>query len=96
MKGIDMCEKILDPDIYTLKGKTIPTKTKSVVNDYIYITQEIKDTHQNIELCAYIVYIQGQMFLVAISKRIICIAIQDIIDRNIPILNKAFDNTFRV
>ena len=36
------------------------------------------------------------MFLVKISKRIKFITIQEITDRNIPILNKAFNIAFRV
>ena len=36
------------------------------------------------------------MFLVNISKIVKSITIQDITDRNIPILNKAFDIEFRV
>ena len=70
MEDIYICEKIFGTNIYTLKVNTVRTKIKAVVNDYIEITQELKDTHQNIEPCADIMYIQGQMFLVAISKKI--------------------------
>ena len=67
-----------------------------MANDYIEIPQELKDTHHKIELCSDIMYIQGQMFLIAISKKIKFITIQAIKDKRIPISNKAFDNTFRV
>ena len=96
MEDIDIFEKILGPDVTTLKGKTVRNKPKSVVNDYIGITQELNDTHQNIELCADIMYIQRQIICISIYKRIKFIAIQDIIDGNFLILNKSFDNTFRV
>ena len=66
------------------------------MNDYIDITQELKDTHKNIEICAYIMYIQEQMFLVTVFKTIKFITIQDITESKIPIFNKAFDNKFRV
>ena len=36
------------------------------------------------------------MFLITTSKRIKLIKIQDITDKKIPILNKAFDKKFRV
>ena len=52
IKDINRCEYIFSNDIYTLKGKTVRTKPKAVVNDYIDITQELKDTHKNIEICA--------------------------------------------
>ena len=96
MEDIDTCEKIFGPNIYTLKGKILRTKLKAVVNDYIDISQGLKDTHQNIELCANTMYIQGQTFLLTISNKIRFIVIQDITDINIPILNQAFDKTFRV
>ena len=41
-------------------------------------------------------YIRGQIFLVTISKTIKFITIQDITERKISILNKSFDNKFRV
>ena len=67
-----------------------------MVNCYINIPQELKDTHQNIEICAYIMYIQGKIILVTITKRIKFVTIQDIAYTKITILNKAFDNIFRV
>ena len=85
---IDIYEKIFCPNIYTLKGNTVCTKPKSVVNDYIGITQELNNTHQKIELCDDIMYIQGQISLVTISKTIKSITIQDTTERKIPILNK--------
>ena len=40
VEDIDICEKIFGLDIYTLKGRTVRTKHKAVVNDYNNITQE--------------------------------------------------------
>ena len=37
MEDIDICEKIFGPNICTLKGKTVHTKPKVVVNYYIDI-----------------------------------------------------------
>ena len=59
MESIDLCEKIFGPDIYTLKGNTVHTKQKGVANYYIEIPQELKVTHQYIELCENFMYIQG-------------------------------------
>ena len=39
IEDIDICEKIFGPDIYTLKVKTVHTKPKVVVNDYIDTSQ---------------------------------------------------------
>ena len=65
------------------------TKPKSVVNYYVDILQELKDTHQNIELFVGLLYIQGQMFLITISNKIKLINIQYITARKIIILNKS-------
>ena len=35
MEDIDIREKIFSPDIYTSKVRTVNTKPKAVVNDYI-------------------------------------------------------------
>ena len=96
MEDFEICDNIFGPDIHTLKIKTVRNNPNSVVGEYIGIPQELKDTHQNIELCANIMYIQERMFLVTISSRIIFVTVQDITDRKIPILNKSFDNTFRI
>ena len=67
---IDIFGEIFGPDIYTLKVNTVNTKPKAVVDDYIDILQELKDTHQNIYIFDDIIYIRGQMFLLATSKTI--------------------------
>ena len=40
VEDIDICEKIFGLDIYMLKGSTVITKHKAVVNYYNNITQE--------------------------------------------------------
>ena len=64
----------------------LTTVLKLTANKYKNITSER----------GILTYIQGQIFLITISKRIKFITIQDIIERKIPILNKASENTFRV
>ena len=88
MEDIDICEKIVGPDIHKVKGKSVCTKPKAVANDFIDITQELNDTHQIIEICANTINIQGHIFLVTISNVIKFIIIQDIIDNSITILNR--------
>ena len=82
IEDINIFEKIFGTDIYTLKRKTVRIKPKVAVNDYIKIPQELKYTHKNIELFANITYIQGQMFLITISKKIKFNMIQDITEGN--------------
>ena len=58
MEDIDICENIFGPNMYTFKVKVVRTKSKEVVDYYIEIPQDLKDTHQNTELCDDIMYIQ--------------------------------------
>ena len=76
MEDIDTCGKIFGPNIYRLKGNTVCTKPKAVVNDYINIPKRSNYTNQNIYICVNIMYIQGHAFLVTISKTIKTFTIQ--------------------
>ena len=95
MEDINICEDIFGPDIYSLKGKTVRSNPKVVVNDYIEVPRELITTHQDVELCADIMYIQGVMFLVAISKNIKLISIVNIEKRLMSLLQEAFNKIFR-
>ena len=70
IEDIKICEDIYGPNIYALKGKSVRTKPKVVLNDYIEVPPEIKVRNQDVELCADILYIQGIPFLATISKHI--------------------------
>ena len=58
IEDIELRLKIFSPDMYTLKGKKVRTKQKVVVNDFVNISQELKDRYQKIEHCVDIMYIQ--------------------------------------
>ena len=94
MEDIEVCEKIFGLDIYTLKGKTIRLKLKAVVNDYVKIPKDLLKTHQDVELCANIMYIQGVVFLVIVSRHIHLISIINLTERKKSALAKAFDQVF--
>ena len=96
LEDIDIAEKIFGKDIHILKGKAVRTKPIPVINDYVEIPKELKEIHKNIELCVDIMYIQGIMFLVTISRKIKFITIQSIETRKKSDLIKAFDNVFRI
>ena len=82
IEDINVCEKVFGPDIYTLKGKTVRSKPKIAVKDYIEIPFELKLAHQGIELCADVMYIQKLTFLVTISKNLKFVTIQFIKHRS--------------
>ena len=66
---INNMEKIFGTNIYTLKGK-VTGQTHGGVKDYIDVPKELKMKNENVELCADIMYVQKQKFLVTISKHI--------------------------
>ena len=70
IKDVGICEKIFVPDIYALKVNTELTTPKDVVNDYIDTPQELKDKHQNIELCANINIFKGGFFLLPYPRKL--------------------------
>ena len=91
-----MCEDIYGPNIYVLKGKSVRTKPKVVLNDYIEVPPKIKIRNKDVELCADILYIQGIPFLATISKHIKFLTIIPIASRSKALLCDAFDQTFRI
>ena len=95
-EDINIAEKIFGKDISTLKGKSVRTTPVPVVKDYIKIPKAIMEKHQDVELCADIMFIQGLAFLTTISKRIKYRTIEFIEKRNEKVLNKGFDNVFRI
>ena len=80
----------------TLKGKSVRTKPKVVVKDYIEVPRELKLRNEDVDLCADVMYIQQVPFLITISKRIKFITILPIASRSHKLLCEAFDQTFRV
>ena len=67
---VKICEKIYEPNLSALKGKSVRTKPRVVVKDYIEVPKELKVRNSEVELCADIMYIQKEMFLVTILKHI--------------------------
>ena len=88
--NIKMSQKIYKRNIHVLKGKSVHTKPKVVVKDYIEICKEIKMKNEDIEPCADIMYIQKVIFLVIVSKHLKFLTIVPIK----KLLCEAFDDTF--
>ena len=95
-EDIDLSERIYGANVLVLKGKTTRSKPKLTLQDYIKIPSELKNAYQGIHLCAVLMYIQGIIFLVMVSKNIKFITIQCILTRSKSLVCKAFDQTFRV
>ena len=62
-----IAEKIFGKDIAALKGKTTRSAPIPVKTDMIANPKWFKQQHQQIELCADIIFVQNILFLTTIS-----------------------------
>ncbi len=97
MEDIKIAEQICSPAVNVLKGKTTRKKPAPVVNDCIEVPKSLWMKHQGVELCADLMFVQGVIFLVTVSKHIKFVTVRCIPSKTIEELcKKAFDDTFRV
>jgi hypothetical protein len=68
VQDIKNAEDIFGPDIFALKGKTTRTKPTKVQLEYLEVPAEILERHRKIILAVDIMYVQGIMFFVSISR----------------------------
>ena len=94
IEDINICEQIYGPDVATLKGKTVRTKPKPVVRDYVEIPRQLIQAHKGIILFADIMWIDGVPLLITLSKHVKFITIRYIHDRTKETLMEALDATF--
>jgi hypothetical protein len=62
--------KILGPDLVTLKGKTVRQTPPLVMMDYVQIPQDIVSLNHNVTLMIDIMFVNGLPFMVIISRKI--------------------------
>ena len=96
MSDVRLAEKIHGPAINVLKGKTTRTKPIPVPDDRIEVPPELKLKHQGVNLCADIMFIQGVIFLITISREIKFVTVTCIPSRSLKQLCEGFDNTFGI
>ena len=66
----DIAENIFGPDMAALKGKSVRTTPKPVLEDWINLPEEIHKKHKRIELCMDIMYINGVGLMTAVDRSI--------------------------
>ena len=76
------------------KGKSTRSNPTPKVDDRIEIPPELKIAHQMVALCADIMYVQGVMFLITISKNIHLITVTHVRTQSAGVLSEAFDEVF--
>ena len=67
---VDVAEKIFEPNVSTIKGKTTRKTPKAVRNITIAIPPELLQRHKEVDLCMDMMYVNGMGFLVTIDTSI--------------------------
>jgi hypothetical protein len=67
---ITASDKILGPDIASLKGKTVRNTPAPVLTDYMKIPQAIIDLDKDVTLAADVMFVFGLGFLVSASRKL--------------------------
>ena len=70
IKDVEIAEDIYGPDITTLKGKSTRKRPPVIVDDQVDIPEELVQAWNDITLCIDNMFVQGQVFLVAINTTI--------------------------
>jgi hypothetical protein len=76
--------KIFNPDLATLKGKTVRQTPPPVMTDYIQIPQEIVSLNRNVTLTIDIMFVNGIPFMVSISRKINFTTVEYLLGRKQP------------
>ena len=81
---------IFGPDIFALKGKTVRQKPTQVVTEYYEIPSEIMERHRNITLVCDVMFVNGIIFFITVSRFIKFCTVENIADRSKDTLLKCF------
>ena len=79
---VDIAENIFGPDMAALKGKSVRTTPKPVLEDWINLPEEIHKKHKRIKLCMDIMYINGVGLMTAVDRSIRYRSIVEITSNN--------------
>jgi hypothetical protein len=92
---IDVATKIRGKNIAALKGKTTRSKTHPVSRDYVKVTKELLKLHKEFFLTTDIFFVNKIPFLLTLSRKICFTAVNNLADRNVPQIFKAFKEMYQ-
>jgi hypothetical protein len=67
MRDVDNANRIFDPDLANLRGKTTRTKPERVRVEYVQIPRDFVQLHKYVTLVADVLFVNGLPFLVTSS-----------------------------
>ena len=95
-RDIINAEQIFGKDIYAIKGKTVRKVPAPVEINYIEVPEDIFDKYKDVTISADIMYVQGIMFFVSVSKHIKFTTEEIIDNRSAKTLFKCLQNIQKV
>jgi hypothetical protein len=93
---ITTSNKILGPDVTSLKGKVVRNKPAPILTDYVEIPQTIIDLNKDVNLAAYVMFVCGLGFMVSTSRKLKFTTIEHVPRRTKPMLVKLLNKVFNI
>ena len=95
LNDVKMAEDIFGKDVGALKGKTTRQQPGAVIDDSVYIPEEIYTKHPNIKLEIDVMYINGIATLTGIDATVFNRNFEPLKARTVPELLRALDTFLR-
>jgi len=76
VQDVHNTNRIFGPDLANLRGKTSRKKPDHVRVDYVEILRDLVDMHKYLTLVADVMFVNGLLFLVTLSRGISLVTIE--------------------
>jgi hypothetical protein len=91
----DVALNIWGKNIATLKGKTTRRKTIPVAMDYVKVPLELMKLNKDLFLTTDIFFVNKNLFFLTLSRKITFTAVNQLTDRTVPQIFKAFKEIYQ-
>jgi hypothetical protein len=95
VQDIDVALKIWGKNIAARKGKTTRRKTHPVARDYVKVPKELMKLHKNVFMTCDVFFVNKISFFLMLSRKITFTAINDLTDKTVPQIFKAFKEIYQ-
>jgi hypothetical protein len=95
VQEIDVALEMWGKNITALKGKTIRSKTNPVARDYVKVPNEFLKLHKEVFMTTIIFFVNTIPFFLTLSHKICFTAVNNLADRTVPQLFKAFEEMYQ-
>jgi hypothetical protein len=95
IQDIDVALNIWGKNIAAWKGKTTRRKTNPVARDYVKVPNELLKLHKEVFMTTNIFFMNKIPFFLSLSCNICFTAVNNLADRNVPHIFKAFKEMYQ-